>query len=79
MGWRQGIGTELPLCATTSGLDIVRKTLGRHEIATVHISGTATPRRVAAALTYARRFALSTLVGIAGEKGPKSLSTSFGA
>jgi hypothetical protein len=63
----------------SSGLDIVRKTLGRHEIATVHISGTATPRRVAAALTYARRFALSTLVGIAGEKGPKSLSTSFGA
>src|ERR1700722_17866638 len=84
----------------SSGLDIVRKTLGRHEIATVqttaidqaaglvnlttvlaHASGewiasdwpvcavadTATPRRMGAALTYARRYALFTLVGIAGE------------
>src|SRR5271168_3381894 len=84
----------------TSGLDIVRKTLGQHEIATVqttaidqaagtinlttvlaHASGewiasdwpvcavaeTATPRRMGAALTYARRYALFTLVGIAGE------------
>src|ERR1700690_4103696 len=83
-----------------SGLDIVRKTLGQHEIATVqttaidqtagmvnlttvlaHASGewissdwpvcavseTATPRRMGAALTYARRYALFTLVGIAGE------------
>ena len=83
-----------------SGLDIVRKTLGQHEIATVqitaidqaagivnlttmlaHSSGewiasdwpvcavteTATPRRMGAALTYARRYALFTLVGIAGE------------
>ena len=83
-----------------SGLDIVRKTLGEHEIATVqttaidqaagiinlttmlaHSSGqwiasdwpvcaiaeTATPRRMGAALTYARRYALFTLVGIAGE------------
>jgi ERF superfamily len=83
-----------------SGLDIVRKTLGRHEIATVqttaidqgtsivnlttvlaHASGewissdwpvcaiseTATPHRMGAALTYARRYALFTLVGIAGE------------
>jgi hypothetical protein len=82
----------------SSGLDIVRKVLGRHEIATVqttaidnevglihlttilaHASGessdwpvcpiseTATPRRMGAALTYARRYALFTLVGIAGE------------
>ena len=83
-----------------SGLDIVRKTLGQHEIATVqttaidqvagavnlttvlaHSSGewiasdwpvcavseTATPHRIGAALTYARRYALFTLVGIAGE------------
>ena len=84
----------------SSGLDIVRKTLGQHEIATVqttaidtvagmvnltttlaHASGewiasdwpvcpiteTANPRRMGAALTYARRYALFTLVGIAGE------------
>jgi hypothetical protein len=84
----------------SSGLDIVRKVLGQHEIATVqttsidqgagiinlttvlaHASGewiasdwpvcavseTATPRRMGAALTYARRYALFTLVGIAGE------------
>ena len=84
----------------SSGLDIVRKTLGQHEIATVqttaidqaagivnlstmlaHSSGewiasdwpvcaiteTAAPRRMGAALTYARRYALFTLVGIAGE------------
>jgi hypothetical protein len=83
-----------------SGLDIVRKTLGQHEIAIVqttaidqaagvvnlttvlaHSSGewiasdwpvcaiadTATPHRMGAALTYARRYALFTLVGIAGE------------
>jgi hypothetical protein len=86
--------------ALSSGLDIVRKALGGHEIATVqmtaidkeaglirltttlaHSSGewlssewpvcaineTATPRRMGAALTYARRYALFTLVGIAGE------------
>jgi hypothetical protein len=84
----------------SSGLDIVRKTLGQHEIATVqttsldqttgiinlttvlaHASGEwiasdwpvcaigeiATPHRMGAALTYARRYALFTLVGIAGE------------
>jgi hypothetical protein len=84
----------------SSGLDIVRKTLGQHGIATVqttaidqsagtvnlttmlaHSSGewiasdwpvcavreTATPHRMGAALTYARRYALFTLVGIAGE------------
>src|SRR5271166_3501888 len=86
--------------ALSSGLDIVRKILGGHEIATVqttaideeaglirltttlaHSSGewlssewpvcpiaeTAAPRRMGAALTYARRYALFTLVGIAGE------------
>src|SRR5712671_6283153 len=84
----------------SSGLELVRKSLGRHEIATVqttsiddvaglirltttlaHSSGewvssdwpvcpvseTATPHRMGAALTYARRYALFTLVGIAGE------------
>src|SRR5215813_13875579 len=83
-----------------SGLDIVRKTLGQHEIATLqtitidqsaglvnltttlaHASGewiasdwpvcaiaeTANPQHMGAALTYARRYALFTLVGIAGE------------
>jgi hypothetical protein len=84
----------------SSGLDIVRKALGQHEIATVqttaidqssgmvnltttlaHASGewiasdwpvcpiaeTANPQRMGAALSYARRYALFTLVGIAGE------------
>jgi hypothetical protein len=84
----------------SSGLDIVRKTLGQHEIATMqttaidqtsglvnlttmlaHASGEwiasdwpvcpiaemASPKRMGAALTYARRYALFTLVGIAGE------------
>lgn len=83
-----------------SGLDLVRKCLGQHEIATVqttaidreaglirltttlvHASGewmssdwpvyplteTIAPHRLGAALTYARRYALFTLVGIAGE------------
>jgi ERF superfamily len=84
----------------SSGLDIVRKSLGRHEIATIQateidkeagllrlttvlahssgewissdwpvcqISDIASAQRVGAALTYARRYALFTLVGIAGE------------
>ena len=84
----------------STGLDIVRKALGRHEIATVQttaidneaglirlttilahasgewvssdwpvcpVSATAAPHRMGAALTYARRYALFTLVGIAGE------------
>jgi ERF superfamily len=84
----------------SSGLDIVRKTLGKHQIATVqttsidkeaglvrlstvlaHASGEwissdwpvcpvsdmIASRRMGAALTYARRYALFTLVGIAGE------------
>jgi hypothetical protein len=84
----------------SSGLDIVRKSLGRHEIATIqataidkeagllrlttvlaHSSGEwissewpvcqitdlASAQRMGAALTYARRYALFSLVGIAGE------------
>src|ERR1700720_3461616 len=84
----------------SSGLDIVRKSLGRHQIATIqttaidkdagllrlttvlaHSSGEwissewpvcpiadiASAQRMGAALTYARRYALFTLVGIAGE------------
>jgi len=84
----------------SSGLEIVRKSLGRHEIATVQtteidkdaglvrlttvlahssgewlssdrpvcpISDTGSPQRMGAALTFARRYALFTLVGIAGE------------
>jgi hypothetical protein len=84
----------------STGLDLVRKCLGQHEIAVVqataiekdrdlirltttlvHSSGewvssdwpvcpvseTAAPHRLGAALTYARRYALFTLVGIAGE------------
>jgi hypothetical protein len=84
----------------SSGLDIVRKTLGGQQIAIaqttdidwangmvnlttvlLHTSGewisshwpvcqiseTAAPRRMGAALTYARRYALFTMVGIAGE------------
>jgi hypothetical protein len=83
-----------------SGLDIVRKSLGQQQIATIqttsideasgqirlttlliHASGewlasdwpvcaaseTTAPQRMGAALTYARRYALFTLVGIAGE------------
>jgi ERF superfamily protein len=84
----------------SSGLDIVRKVLGQHEIATVqrteidreaglirlttilaHSSGEwmssdwpvcamaeiSAPQRMGAALTYARRYALFAMVGIAGE------------
>lgn len=84
----------------STGLDLVRKCLGQHEIATVqsttidhetglikltttlvHASGEwvssdwpvcpasemSAPHRMGAALTYARRYALFTLVGIAGE------------
>src|SRR5262249_30031098 len=83
-----------------SALDIVRKGLGQHEIATIQtteidkdagflrlttvlahssgewissewpvcaIAGMASAQRMGAALTYARRYALFTLVGIAGE------------
>jgi hypothetical protein len=95
-----GIERSFRYAPLSSGLDIVRKTLGQHEIATVQttaidqtagivnlttvlahssgewiasdwpvcpISETTTPHRMGAALTYARRYALFTLVGIAGE------------
>src|SRR5476651_1241629 len=99
---RRGEGTERSFRYATlaSGLDLVRKALGQHEIAVVqttamdeptrtvrlntvlaHSSGEwiasdwpvcpmsdmASPQRMGAALTYARRYALFTLVGIAGE------------
>jgi hypothetical protein len=84
----------------SDGLNIIRRTLGQHEIATLqstsvdqtaglirlhtvlaHSSGEwissdwpvcpledlASPKRMGAALTYARRYALFALVGIAGE------------
>ncbi len=84
----------------SSGLDIVRKALGKHEIAIVQTTGIdrdaglvrlttvlahssgewvssdwpvcaigdiAAPHKMGAALTYARRYALFTLAGIAGE------------
>ena len=95
----QGGARQFRYAPLSSGLEIVRKTLGQHEIATVqttaideaglirlttvlaHSSGewvssdwpvcpvgeTAAPHRMGAALTYARRYALFTLVGIAGE------------
>ena len=97
---RRGTEQTFRYAPLSSGLDIVRKTLSQHEIATVqttsidetvgivrlstvlaHASGewiasdwpvcaignTAAPHRMGAALTYARRYALFTLVGIAGE------------
>lgn len=96
----EGGARQFRYAPLSSGLEIVRKTLGHHEIATVqttaidqtagivnlttvlaHSSGewiasdwpvcavteTARPHRMGAALTYARRYALFTLVGIAGE------------
>jgi hypothetical protein len=95
-----GVDQTFRYASLASGLEIVRKILGQHEIATVqttsidqaariinlttvlaHSSGewiasdwpvcpvseTETPHRMGAALTYARRYALFTLVGIAGE------------
>jgi ERF superfamily len=97
----------------SSGLDLIRKCLGQHEIATVqttaidsesglikltttlvHASGEwvssdwpvcpaseTAAHRLGAALTYARRYALFTLVGIAGEDDldAPDLSTAEGA
>jgi hypothetical protein len=95
-----GVDQTFRYASLSNGLEIVRKILGRHEIATVqttsidqpagiinlttvlaHSSGewiasdwpvcpvreSETPHRMGAALTYARRYALFTLVGIAGE------------
>src|SRR5215472_13348228 len=103
-GEREGQGgqgaRQFRYAPLSSGLEIVRKTLGQHEIATVQttamdqgagivnlttilahssweriasdwpvcaIAETERPHRMGAALTYARRYALFTLVGIAGE------------
>jgi hypothetical protein len=96
----EGSTRQFRYAPLSSGLEIVRKTLGQYEIATMqttaidqaegivnlttllaHSSGewiasdwpvcavseTAKPHRMGAALTYARRYALFTLVGIAGE------------
>jgi hypothetical protein len=96
----QGRARQFRYAPLSSGLEIVRKALGHHEIATVqttsidqtagvvnlttvlaHSSGewiasdwpvcpigeTERPHRMGTALTYARRYALFTLVGIAGE------------
>jgi ERF superfamily len=89
----EGAQQTFRYASLSSGLEIVRKTLGQHEIAIVqttstdssagminltttlaHASGewiavcplaeTAAPHRLGAALTYARRYALFTLVGI---------------
>ena len=104
VGTVYNIRSDSPQCfryaSLSSGLDIVRKTLGGQQIAiaqTTHIdrangmvnlttvllhtsgewissdwpvcqlSETSAPRRMGAALTYARRYALFTMVGIAGE------------
>src|SRR5689334_11145877 len=96
----EGGARQFRYAPLSSGLEIVRKTLGQHEIATVQttavdqaagivnlttvlanssgewiasdwpvcaVSETSKPHRMGAALTYARRYALFTLVGIAGE------------
>src|SRR4030088_2848356 len=91
---------NLRYASLSSGLDIVRKSLGGQQIAIAqttdidrangmvnlttvllhtsgewissdwpvcHLSETSAPRRMGAALPYARRYALFTMVGIAGE------------
>jgi hypothetical protein len=96
----RGTDRTFRYASLASGLDLVRKALGQHEIATVqttaidqesglirlttllaHASGewiasdwpvcpiseTGNPHRMGAALSYARRYALFALVGIAGE------------
>src|SRR6202035_2247671 len=97
---RSGSPQSFRYASLSSGLDIIRKTLGGQQIAIaqttdidrangtvnlttvlLHTSGewissdrpvcqlseTSAPRRMGAALTYARRYALFTMVGIAGE------------
>src|ERR1700694_2151365 len=97
---RSDLPQNFRYASLSSGLDIIRKTLGGQQIAvaqTTHIdrangtvnlttvllhtsgewissdwpvcqlSETSAPRRMGAALTYARRYALFTMVGIAGE------------
>ena len=108
---RRGAEHTFRYAPLSSGLDIVRKTLSQHEIATVqttsidqaagivrlstvlaHASGewiasdwpvcpiaeTERPQRMGAALTYARRYSLFTLVGIAAVPGTPSRSSSLG-
>src|SRR6202022_939308 len=98
---RSGSPQSFRYASLSSGLDIIRKTLGGQQIAIaqttdidrangtvnlttilLHTSGewissdwpvcqiseTSAPRRMGAALTYARRYALFTMVGIAGEE-----------
>jgi hypothetical protein len=100
-GMRAGEGDRtFRYAPLSSGLDTVRKTLGKHEIATMQttaidqpsgmvqltttlahssaewiasewpvcpVAELANPQRMGLALTYARRYALFTLAGIAGE------------
>src|SRR5215204_842323 len=99
-GDRSGRGQTYRYAPLSAGLDIVRQTLGKHELAilqTTHVDeGSATvlltttlahgsgewvsatwpvcrlsdlsqPKLMGAALTYARRYGLFTLVGLAGE------------
>jgi hypothetical protein len=99
-GGRPGREQTFRYAPLSSGLEIVRKVLGWHEIATMQttfidqaagfvnltsvlahaseewiasdwpvcpVSEVASPGRMGAALTYARRYALFALVGIAGE------------
>jgi hypothetical protein len=94
------LGRAFRYAPLSSGLEIARKSLGRHEIAIVQstaidkeaglirlqtalvhssgewmasewpvcpVSAAGSPQRMGAALTYARRYALFSLVGIAGE------------
>jgi hypothetical protein len=94
------LGRVFRYAPLSSGLEIARKSLGRHEIAIVQstaidketgsirlhtalvhssgewiasewlvcpVSDAGSPQRMGAALTYARRYALFALVGIAGE------------
>ena len=96
----QELGRAFRYAPLSSGLEIARKSLGRHEIAIVQstaidkeaglirlhtalvhssgewmasewpvcpVSDAGSPQRMGAALTYARRYALFALVGIAGE------------
>ena len=99
-GERGGHGQKFRYAPLSSGLEIVRKTLGKHELSVMqtteidettrsvklttvlaHASGewvasdwpvcsladVSIPHRMGTALTYARRYSLFALVGIAGE------------
>jgi hypothetical protein len=95
-GERGGQGRSFRYAPLSSGLDIIRKTLGKRELSVVqttaideasrtvklttvlaHASGewiasewpvcVAIPQRMGMALTYARRYSLFSIVGIAGE------------